>query len=572
MKNGGALVADTLVSLGVERMFGVPGGQTLPIYDRIYELAPKIRHIGTRDERAAAYMADGYARAKFSLGVCDATVGPGTTNLISGVAEAYYAGSPLLVISSDVDTVKSGRGVSQEMDQLSLLRPVTKWGVRIERVDRIEDTIRTAVNIALTGRPGPVSIIMPVDVLSKDAKDSARSSTKKAIYPLIRLRPDVQLIRTAAQLLLAAERPVIFAGGGVIWSQAWNELVDLAEMLSTPVATTLTGKGTIPENHPLALGVSGSLTRPSALKIIRDADVVLAIGTRLGDIATAGWTAPDPRSKIIHIDINPEILGKNYQSAVEMVADAKLALQDLSSEIQSLAKSIKHNQDWAKASKEIVDRWRELAHSTMYELKDPTRPEFVISSLRQIMEKDDPLIADASFSTTWCGVYFDALSQGRIFSAPRGGAGIGGGFPLALGFQAALPERRVYCVAGDGGFSVGCQELETARRIELPVVVVVLNNSSLGYIRHEQKAFFKERFLSTTFENVDFAKIAEGFGCIGLRVNKASELRSALEQAKQSRQPTVIDILTDPWAQPPVMEFIDKNWNNELTQLGKISK
>ncbi len=565
ISNAGRDLVDTLVQLGVEYVFGQPGGQALPIYDRIYELQPKINHILVRDERCAAYMADGYARAKAVLGVCDATVGPGATNLISGVAEAYGAASPLLVLTTDVDSAAAGRGASQELDQLSTFRPLCKWSTRVDRPDRVHAVIRHAAELALSGRPGPVYLSFPPDVLRKETHGVA--NTGKAVFLPHRPRPDPSSIQDAIKLLMEAERPVIFAGGGVLWSQAWDELVELAELLSIPVATTITGKGAIPENHPLAVGVSGSYNRPCALRVMQEADVVLVVGTKLGEVATAGWTVPKHEAKLIHIDIDAAVIGRNYRTTVGMAADAKLAVRDLLEHIRG--KSFPSHENWVRDAAGFVDKWREMAKKKMESPTDPIRPEYVIHAIREAMSPDEPLVSDASFPTVWTGAYFDVLRSGRVYTAPRGAGGTGGGFPLSLGFQTALPDKRVFCVAGDCGFSVVCQELETAARIGLPVISIVLNNSSLGYIRHEQKAFYNGRFVSTEFRRVDFAKVAEGFGCLGIRVEKAEELSGALKQAKNSNGPAVLDVNVDPWAYPPVLEFLSSGWNEELTAFMK---
>jgi acetolactate synthase-1/2/3 large subunit len=246
-----------------------------------------------------------------------------------------------------------------------------------------------------------------------------------------------------------------------------------------------------------------------------------------------------------------------------MAADAKTALRDLID--QARREPLSSHKDWADNANRYVAKWREMVKSKMKSPSDPIRPEYVMNALREVMAPDEPLVSDASFSTVWTGAYFDVLRSGRVYTAPRGAGGTGGGFPLSLGYQTALPDKRVFCVAGDGGFSVVCQELETAARVELPVITVVLNNSCLGYIRHEQKAFFNSRSISTQFRKVNFAKVAEGFDCLGIRVEKAEELSKALREARKHSGPAVVDVTVDPWAYPPVMEFFNSGWNEELT-------
>jgi len=380
--------------------------------------------------------------------------------------------------------------------------------------------------------------------------------------PLHRNRPDPTAIRDAASILAASRKPVIIAGGGVIWSQAWTELIELAERYSIPVATTLTGKGTIPETHPLALGVTGSYTRVCALRTVREADTVLAIGTKLAEVATAAWSAPTKEASLIHLDIDPSAIGRNYHTQVSVVADAKLALIDL---IEQLGKEhVIPKGDWAQEAKKNVTEWRTLVDRRMCSTATPIRPEYVMKTLREVMDPHDVLVSDASFSTAWTGAYFDVLSTGRAYISPRGAGGVGCGFPLALGAQCALPERRVFCVAGDAGFSMGCLELETALRLNLPVITIVLNNSSLGYIMHMQKAFFNERYISTMYGEVNFAKIAEGFGCYGTRVERPNDLSDAIKNAIDSHKPAVLDVTVDPWAYPPVLLFRKIRGNEDL--------
>jgi acetolactate synthase-1/2/3 large subunit len=301
---------------------------------------------------------------------------------------------------------------------------------------------------------------------------------------------------------------------------------------------------------------------------MQEADVVLVVGTKLGEVATAGWTVPNHEAKLIHVDIDAAVIGRNYRTKVGMAADAKLAIRDLLEQIRG--KSYPSHENWVNDAAGFVDKWREMVKKKMEPPADPIRPEYVIHAIREVMSPDEPLVSDASFPTVWTGAYFDVLRSGRVYTAPRGAGGTGGGFPLSLGFQTALPDKRVFCVAGDCGFSVVCQELETAARIGLHVITIVLNNSSLGYIRHEQKAFYSGRFVSTEFRRVDFAKVAEGFGCLGIRVEKAEELSDALKQAKNNNGPAVLDVIVDPWAYPPILEFLSSGWNEELAALMKV--
>ncbi|MGI0080021.1 MAG: thiamine pyrophosphate-binding protein, partial [Nitrososphaerales archaeon] len=313
--SGGRAIARLLHDYDVEYVFGQPGGQTLPIYDGLYDLSPNTKHILAHDEKCAAFMADAYARLSFKPGICDATVGPGTTNLLSGVAEAYGNSIPLVVITSDVLTKFAGKGISQECDQVAILRPFTKASFRIDRTEKIPDYVRRGFSIAVNGRPGPVHLDFPQDVLqgTADFANNLYAEKECSTYPGRRTAPEDSKILEAAQLLLSSERPVILAGGGVMLSQAWQEVIELAELLGAPVATTITGKGAIPENHPLSVGPVGRQGfREPADVAVEGSAVLLAVGCKFAQVATDNWTLISPDSKIIHIDIDPTEIGRVY--------------------------------------------------------------------------------------------------------------------------------------------------------------------------------------------------------------------------------------------------------------------
>ena len=554
--SGGRAVASLLCDYNVEYIFGQPGGQTLPIYDGLYDLSPNTKHILAHDEKCAAFMADAYARLSFKPGVCDATVGPGTTNLLSGVAEAYGNSIPLIVITSDVLTKFAGKGISQECDQIAVLRPFTKASFRIDRTDRIPEYVRRGFSIAVNGRPGPVHLDFPQDILQGTADFSSDLYAEKdcSTYPGRRTAPEDSRISEAVKLLLSSQRPVILSGGGVMLSQAWPEVIELAELLGSPVATTITGKGTISELHPLSVGPVGRQGyREPADVAVEESDVLLAVGCKFAQVATDNWTLISQNSKIIHIDIDPSEIGRVYPTAVAITADAKLALRALIEAIRSkLSKPSRGNSEWLDRISSAMKEWRNTVSPLLRSEAIPIRPERIIKEIRDVLPEDGIFVSDTSFTGAFTACYFDVVKSGRTFYEQRGMAGIGGGLPAAIGAKCAVGSKVVIGMGGDGSFAYHVSELETAKRHELPLVYIVSNNSSLGWIRYLQEKNYSNRVISTRFGDIDYGKVAEGYGCFGKVVERPSEINSAIREGIKSGIPAVIDIKTDFKAVPPI--------------------
>ncbi len=553
---GGHAVARLLKEYKVEFMFGQPGGQTLQIYDGLYALAPNIHHIMAHDEKSAVFMADGYARLSFKPGVCDATVGPGTTNMLSGIAEAFGNSIPLIAITSDVQSKYAGKGVSQECDQLAVLRPFTKASFRVDRTDRIPEFVRRAFSIAVNGRPGPVHLDFPEDILQgkSEFKDALFSEADCSSYPGRRVAPEPSRVAEAVRLILESERPVLLCGGGAMLSQAWNEVVELAELLGAPVATTITGKGSIPENHPLSFGPIGRQGyREPADKAVEESDVLVAVGCKFAQISTDNWTLINPNTKIVQIDIDAPEIGRVYPVAVGITSDSKLGLRALIDALRSsYQKGRASKSDWfgklEKARKEWIDSTSTLVNSDSV----PIKPERVVKEIRNILPEDGVFVSDTSFTGAFTACYFDVIRTGRTFYEQRGMAGIGGGLPAAIGAKCAVGERMVIGMGGDGSFAYHVSELETARRHELQIIYVVSDNGSLGWIRYLQEKNFSKRVISTRFGEIDYAKVSEGYGCFGMRVEKPSEIRPAIEEGIKSGLPAVIHVKTDFNEVPPI--------------------
>jgi acetolactate synthase I/II/III large subunit len=539
----------------VKFVFGQPGGQTLQIYDGLYDLAPDTRHILAHDEKCGAFMADAYARISFKPGVCDATVGPGTTNLVSGVAEAYGNSIPLIVITSDVLSKFAGRGISQECDQLAVLKPFTKAGFRIDRTERIPEFVRRAFDTAVSGRPGPVHLDFPEDVLSGKSEflNDLYADVDCSVYPGRRVAPEPSRVLEAVRLINNSERPVVLSGGGVMLSQAWNEVVELADLLGAPVATTITGKGSIPENHPLSVGPIGRQGyRECADKAVEESDVLITIGCKFAQISTDNWTLINRDTKLVHIDIDPTEIGRVYPASVGIVADAKLGLRALIDSLSSSSKGRPKESKWLQRVAVAKKEWRDSVTPAMNSESVPIKPQRIVKEIREVLPPDGIFVSDTSFTGAFTASYFDVLKSGRVFYQQRGMAGIGGGLPSAIGAKCAAGDRLVIGMGGDGSFGYHVSELETARRHELQVVYVISNNGSLGWIRYLQEKNYSKRVISTRFGDIDYGKVAEGYGCFGVVVEKPSEIKPRILEGIKSGLPAVIDVRTDFQEIPPI--------------------
>jgi acetolactate synthase-1/2/3 large subunit len=549
--NGGEAIVEMLTRFGVEIMFGLPGDQT-HLYDALYR-RPEIRHVLVRHEQAAAHMADAYARATGKVGVCDASVGPGATNLLTGIAEAFMSGIPVVAIASDVRSDWRGRDSFQEVDQVAVFRPVTKKVFSIDHAERVPELVARAFQIATTGRPGPVLLSVPLDVLRGEHEFAAadlRVDDRYGRFPAVRALPPSEDIAAAVDTLTSADRPVILAGGGVIASDAAAEVRELAELLDLPVATTFMGKGTLPENHPLALGPFGLIGRPATNDYLLQADMALALGTRFTNVDTAAWRIPRRTTRIVQVDVEPTQIGRNYHVDQAVPGDIKAVLRAMLDKIGA-RNSVGTNT--AVGNKAVHDEvstltanWRvesgiESAVATGDD-REPVHPLQVIRALRTTMATDDVLICDSGFNQIWGGQYFEVHSAGRSYMGPRGSGAMGFSVPAAIAHSLARPDRRVVALCGDGGFAMVLQELETARRSGASPVICIMNNSNLQYIQANQKLLFDGRYISTDFSELDYAAIANAFGCHGLRVDRSDDLVPALHQALDSELPSVIDV------------------------------
>jgi acetolactate synthase-1/2/3 large subunit len=546
---------------GVRHIFGLCGDTSLPLYDALYRLDHGITHVLTRDERSAAYMADAYARVTGRVGVCEGPSGGGATYILPGVVEANESSIPVLAITTDIAVESRGRCVLTELDQEALFRPLTKWNRVIDRADQIPGAVRAAFRHMTTGRPGAVHLGLPFDI-QKDPVDEAAVHGDPALgaYPARRVAPERAAIEAAAQAILSAARPLFVCGGGPVIAGAEAELRALAELLEAPVATTISGQGSIAEDHPLALGVVGSNGgTPETRTLIDHADLVVFIGCRAGSVTTERWRHPAPgRVRVMHIDVDPAVIGVNYPTEVAVVGDAKLALAALRDEVvRHLDAPLRRpfgRERVARAKAEKFAAFSELARSDAV----PIRPERIVATLQELLPSDALVVADAGTPCPYFSAYYELRSAGRHFITNRAHGALGYALPAAIGAHIGRPEAKCVAIMGDGSFGFASGELETIVRLRLPIAIVVVANATFGWIKAGQKSGFAGRYFSVDFTPGQHARIAEAYGIRAWRVEDPVDLRPALAAALETGGPALIDVVTQPLheAQAPVSEWV----------------
>jgi len=541
-------VASTIVGAlkdgGVGAIFGVPGGQTLPLYAAAARIG--LPHVLMRDERSAACAADAYARLSGRVGFCDATVGPGATNLVSGLAEALGSSIPMIALVADIRRERSHlrrRSVtSQALEQDNLLAAVSKWVARIETPDSVSGVLDQALRVATTGRPGPVVMTIPEDVFGAVPADGAqvrRFGPEAFSYPRFRSAPDPSALDDAVELLARARRPLILAGGGVTFSDASLAVSELAIAHTIPVATSISGKGTIDEHHPLAAGVAGSFGTMRANAAFRAADVILVLGCKLGQVTTHAWQLPRSGQVVIHVDVDGEEIGRTCDAQVGIVADARLTAVALKSALQERRVGA---ENWLLGLAGVP-----ATGAGMEADGGAVAPHRVAQLLSESLNPGDVIVCDASLSSGWAAA-FSRVRTPRSYVAPRGLAGIGWGGGGMIGARVAVPsDRRVVLLTGDGAWGYCLAEFETAARLKMDITVVVLNNKSLGWIAHIQAR--KEQPLSN-YSDIDFAQAAQAMGGTGTRATTTDEFQEALGKALVGAGPSLIDVQSSPTASP----------------------
>lgn len=546
---------------GVRHIFGLCGDTSLPFYDALYRLDHGITHVLTRDERSAAYMADGYARVTGRVGVCEGPSGGGATYILPGVVEANESSIPILAVTTDISVSSRGRFTLTELDQQALFRPLTKWNTVIDNAAAIPKSVRTAFNRMTTGRPGAAHIGLPFDV-QKQPVDEAEIWAEPDLgnYPARRSGPDPDSVARAAELLLAARNPIFVCGGGVVIAGAEAELQALAEWLGAPVATTISGQGSIGDDHPLAVGVVGSNggTMPTR-RLVQMADLVVFVSCRAGSVTTERWRFPAPgKTQVIHIDVDPAVFGATYRNDVSLLGDARLALAALRAEIQraprpTAARAL--NADAvAAARKEKFEAFATLATG----IERPIRPERVVADLNAVLPPDAIVVCDPGTPCPYFSAYYRCDLPGRHFISNRAHGALGYSMSAALGAWYGRPDRKVVAVMGDGSFGFTCGELETIVRCRAPITMVVISNAVYGWIKAGQKTGFQQRYFSVDFNRTDHAAVAAAFGVKSWKVEDPLELRNVLKQATEAGEPTLVDVLCQPLqdARAPVSEWV----------------
>jgi len=545
--NGGKALMKALEKEGVKEVFGLPGGANLPMYDELFK--SDIRHILVRHEQSAAHMADGYGRVSRKPGVCFATSGPGSTNLVTGLATAQADSAPMIAITGQVPVKMIGKDAFQESDIIGIVNPCVKYSFQPREASEIPEMVRKGFYIASTGRPGPVLIDIPKDVQQNEAQMSFPEEFKiRGYHPWT--DPDITQIEKAITMLLAAEKPIILAGGGVTISSAFAELQSIAELLMIPVVTTFKGKGSFPENHPLSLGPIGMHGHAEANKLMTEADCVLAIGTRFSDRSVGTFEEFEKRLKIIHMDVDPAEIGKNQTTSIAVIGDVQATLRIMVKLL--IQKSIKKIEDttWLKHVKEVKEYWRE-------NLKLPTgemTAAKILRKLREVLPKESITTTEVGQHQMWASLFFDVIHPGTFFSSTGLGT-MGWGFPAAIGAKVARPDVPVVDIAGEGSFNMTENSLATSVLDNIPVIVFLVNNFSLGMVAQWQRTFYDRRMIGIDLKNCpDYVKLAESYGAQGIRAQSLDELENAIKAGLKSDVTTVIDIPIDP--QEDVLPFV----------------
>ena len=540
---GARFLAETLKAYGVSSVFYMPA----IIRRALMEMEDVgIRRINTHGEKAAAYMADGYARASRRPGVCFAQ-SVGALNLAAGLQDAYLGLAPVIAITGHRPLMHQYRNSYQEVDHMPAFDPVTKYNVVVDSIQQMPHLLRQAFREATSGAPGPVHLdlqgIAGDTVVDAEAALDVIVEDAFTQMPAFRPEADPEKVREAARVLSQAQRPVIVAGGGVTSSGAQREVVELAEMLSIPVATSLNAKGTIPEDHPLSAGVPGSYSRWCANRIIYEADLVLFIGSHTGSQVTLDWKIPPMGTPVIQIDIDPSEIGRSYPAKVGLQGDARSTVRRLVEVLEPLGP----RQEWTDRVKELVGEWRAEAAPMLNSEASPVCPERICQAITDSLPSDGLLVSDTGHSGIWTGTMVELKSpdQGYI----RCAGSLGWGFPAALGAKCAAPERPVVCFTGDGGFWYHMSELETAVRYGINAVTIINNNRGLTQDKRGDEQAYQGREGNSDelwrYTDVDFARIARTIGCYGARVEKPGDLNGAIEQALAANQPAVIDVVAD---------------------------
>jgi acetolactate synthase I/II/III large subunit len=536
---GAKALIQALEKEGVDIVFGLPGGANLPIYDALVDA--NLRHILVRHEQSASHMADGYARIKRKAGVCFATSGPGATNIITGIATAYADSSPMIAVTGQVPLAMIGKDAFQETDIIGVANPCTKYAFQPRLAHEIPETVKKAFYIAESGRPGPVLIDIPKDIQQASADMNFPEFIKVRGYSPV-IDADLSQLGKAVEILLKAERPIIMGGGGVILSGAFSELQAVAEILMAPVVTTFKGKGSFPENHPLAMGPIGMHGHAEANKMILEADCILAVGARFSDRSVGRYDEFGRGMNIIHMDVDPAEIGKNKSVDVAIIGDVKSSLRTLVKMLSKVIVKKDPDNPWLMRRRELIEHYAE----TIKDYPRDLTARKALKKLREILPANSIATTEVGQCQMWASLHFDVISPGTFFSSTGLGT-MGFGFPASIGAKAAMPEVHVVDIAGDGSFNMTENSLAVSVLDNLPVIVFLMNNYMLGMVAQWQRTFYNRRYKGVHQLNCpDYVKIAQAYGAQGIKAQSLSELEKAIRSALKMEVATVIDIVIDP--------------------------
>jgi acetolactate synthase-1/2/3 large subunit len=533
-KTGAQILCESLVREGVEVLFGILGGAILPLYDTFPQY-PQLRHILVRHEQGAAHAADGYARATQKVGVCVATSGPGAANLVTGIANAYMDSSPVVAITGQVARPFIGKDAFQETDITGITLPITKHNYLVSSAAEVAEVVKEAFYIARTGRQGPVLIDIPRDVQQEEAEFIYPDKVDLPGYKPVTQGHPAQ-IRKAAKLVNGSQRPLIIAGRGVIMSQAYAELKELAEKAQIPVVNTLLGISSFPQNHVLSFGMIGMHGLAHANMAVQDADLIIAIGMRFDDRATASTGRFAPQAQVIHIDIDPAEIGKNIRVDVPVVGDIKEVLSVLNREVK-----VGNHLGWLST----LNKWQREHPLLLTRETSELVPQYVVRQIYEATQGDAVVVTGVGQNQMWAAQFFTYIKPNSFISS--GGLGtMGFELPAAMGVKLGRPEEMVWCIAGDGGFQMTIQELATIAVENVAVKVAIINNGYLGMVRQWQEMFYERRYVDTQLWNPDFVKIAEAYDIPAVRVKSREEVAPAIDRAMDHPGPFVIDFAVEP--------------------------
>jgi len=555
---GAEAMVRMLAAHGVRHVFGLCGDTSLPFYDALARLDHPMTHILSRDERHAAYMADAYARLTGRVGICEGPSGGGATYILPGLVEANESSVPILAITTDVATTSAGRYPLTELDQGALFAPLTKWNGVLDQAAGLPRTVRRAFREMTTGRPGAAHLALPFDIQKAPVPEAEIwADPQFGAFPAMPAEADPAEVERLVKALLAAKRPLVICGGGVVLAGAEAELQRLAERLDLPIATTVSGRGSIAETHACAVGVVGSNGgRPGTRAVVDGADCVLFLGCRAGSVTTERWRSPPPGTTILHIDNDPGVFGASYQTESAVLADLRPALAAVNAALDDIASLPSFDGAALAATARVAKEagFRPLAENT----ERPIRPERVIDALNRLLPAEAIVCADPGTPCPYFTAYWTVRQPGRHFITNRAHGALGYALGASVGAAIARPGAKVVAAMGDGSFGMCVGELETITRYKLPITIIVFSNSVFGWIKAGQKSGFGERYFSVDFNRTDHAAVAAAFGVKSWRVEDPADLDTALSAAIAHDGPTLVDVISQPLQDTaaPVSEWI----------------